>query len=640
MLSAAPTPLSEPERGAPCERRGARWLSGIPVATPWLLGPVAVLLVDALLPAPSDLRARYQAAGLALVVAPALAWLLTRRGRLAHHTAAALTGCVLPLLTLIALHGTDWYFAGPTGDQSFRLEYVTRFASHLTSLTDYTYDVPAFYSPGWFWVVGAAAAVTGVAAWQAYTWVAVATTYLAVVLAFLLWRRSFGTRTSALLVTVTAIGLPAESLPWLGHDTLLLAGAYEPYGFLVALSLPALLTWWSTREAASWRRGVLLGVALAVAAWLYLLYAAVAVVAVLLLTGRRWRERQRWREVAVAGATSVVLVLPWLGSFLVHWVRAGRPRALATTYVAPGSFVRLVSPVASPWFLLAAVGAVAVVALRGPHGVRVRGCTALAVAVVVLAVVQVLVGQRGGGLLFERLLLVLGVTLLAAGTLAVLAVLPVLRARLGHLDGMLPARPLAAGVLGLSLLVALSAHAEEWVSQSQLRTPAFDTPYPDGRLPALAGAGARTAAAGQPSVEALAAAVRSVTAEAGRSPTTPVLTDDIPLLALTPLYGYQQWWELYASPLGRYSERRAYLESLAGRSSDDVVQALQRDADAPTVFVLRSDGGSVRYASLGWDPASGTSSSWSVALPADVFSRPAFVTRAVGGWTVAALRRG
>ncbi len=56
--------------------------------------------------------------------------------------------------------------------------------------------------------------------------------------------------------------------------------------------------------------------------------------------------------------------------------------------------------------------------------------------------------------------------------------------------------------------------------------------------------------------------------------------------------------------------------------------------------MLRSDGDRPRYISLGWDPATGLSSPWSVTFPAGLFDHPAFVTRRVGDWTVAAVRGG
>ena len=257
-MSSTAAGVDNPPAGSPSPAAAPRdrWRGRLVLLAPWMLVPLVVGLAYLVLPPASDMRSRYQAAAVALVAAPVLAWLLTRRTALAHHGAAALVATLLPGLTLISLHGTDWYFSGPFGDQSFRMEYATRFADDL-SLQDYTYrDVPAFYSPGWFWVVGLVARTTGNPAWQTYKWVGIVSLYVAVVLAFLLWRRTCGTRLSALLVTVTTIGLPAADASWLGGETLLFSGAYEPYAWLVVLPLPALLTWLASAGGPfSWRRG-------------------------------------------------------------------------------------------------------------------------------------------------------------------------------------------------------------------------------------------------------------------------------------------------------------------------------------------------------------------------------------------------
>jgi galactan 5-O-arabinofuranosyltransferase len=493
----------------------------IPAWSPWVFGPLVVTVLYAALPQPSDVRSHYQASLVALVSAPALAWLLTRRSALAHHAAAAWSACLLPMWTLIALNGTDYFFAGPTGDQSFRLENAARFASDLTHLTDYTYDVPAFYSPGWFWVVGAASRVTGTPAWQAYKWVAIVSMYVAALLAFAMWRRTCGTRLAALLQTVTIIGLPAAGLAWLGSQTLLLSGAYEPYNWLVALPLPALLTWVGMSEGRfSWRRAVGLGVALGVAAWLYLLYAVVAAVGVLVVTVCRRRSRDRWREVLVAGATSFLLVLPWLGGFAVAWLRAGRPVALATTYVEHDSYVRLVTPTASPWLLPAGIGAVGLLTLRGAAHPRLRGCQAAAATVLLLGLVQALAGQSGRGVFFHRQLLVLGVSLLAAGVLTLAEIRRPLLAPVHDRFPTFPARRFAAAVLAVAALVSLTAHADEWMTRSELRTAAFNNAYPDGGLPSLARAKTRAAAghpAGRPAGGDAGADRRPAAAEPHRS---------------------------------------------------------------------------------------------------------------------------
>ncbi len=619
-----------------------RWL----LLVPWLVAPVVVLAAYVALPPGSDLRSQYQMSVLVLVSAPLLVWLLTRSSALAHHGAGALVAALLPAMTLVSLQGTDWFFSGTQGDQTFRLEYATRFADDL-SLSDYTYDdVPGFYSPGWFWLVGLASKLTGVVAWQTYKWAAVATLYLAAVLAFALWRRTCGTRLSAGLLAATVIGLPSVDQAWLWDQTLLFAGAYEPYGWVVALSTPAVLTWYATsRSRFDWRRGVLLGVAVAVAAWLYLLYALVLAVAATVVTLLHRRER-RLLELVVSGVTTLVLVSPWLGVFLVAWFRAGRPRTDALTFIEPDdSFVRLVSTAVSPGLVLALAGAVALMVVDVSAHRRMRGLRAIAVTVLLLAAAQAVVGQAGGGVLFHRLLLVMGVTLLAAGTLAAAVLVPRLRPRLGAVREVLR-RPgaVVAAALTVLVVIGLGGHAREWTLRdtvAELRRLAQDTPYPDGSFPRASAPEARQEGAGRPSLDDLGAAIRETSSAAGQDEPGPVLTDVVPLLATTPLHGYQQWWALYANPLGEYPQRRAFLEGLEEQPAEEVVRRLRADPDAPTVFVLARDAddpAAVVFESTDWDPSRGGSVPWGITLPVELFEDPAFESTTVGTYVVASLR--
>jgi galactan 5-O-arabinofuranosyltransferase len=608
---------------------------------PWLLVPVAVALAYLVLPPPSVMRSQYQASAVALVSAPVIAWLITRGTALAHSTAAALVAALLPGLTLISLNGSDWFFNGPFGDQSFRVEYATRFTDDL-SLQDYTYkDVPAFYSPGWFWVVGLSARLAGTDGWQAYKWVGIASLYLAAAAAFWLWRRTCGTQLSALLLAVTTIGLPAAGASWLGRETLLFAGAYEPYAWLVVLPLPALLTWFGTvRGPFTWRRGVLLGAVIALAAWLYILYALVTALAVVIVAVWRWRDRDRLKEVAVAGVTSIVLVSPWLGPFLVAWIAAGTPTAVAMTYVNSDSYVHLVGTAATPWVLLPMLGAVALLALDADRHRRLRGLQAMALTVVLLGAVQILAGQAAKGVLFHRLMVVLGVALLAAGTLALAAVAPHLLARLRSSAPGLPLRRLGLAVLTVLLFLNVSAHGREWMNMDgDLRKLAQDVSYPDGTFPALVSESTREALSDDVPVTVLAGTIRATAREAGQEETGVVLTDNIALMVTEPFYGYQQWWGLYAHPLGKYSERRDFLEDLEDRPVDEIVDRLRSNPDAPTVLALqRNDDGDLSYGSFEWNPGDPRHGAWSVSLPEELVESEEFVTTTEGDWVVAALR--
>jgi galactan 5-O-arabinofuranosyltransferase len=616
-------------------RERAGWV--VPAAA-WVGWPAAALLAAAFLPAPTPARTHYQVAALALLMAVGVAWTLGKNDQRAHHTAAALTATFLPGLTLIALNGTDWYFAGVQGDQSFRLEYTARFAEDPTALTDYTYrGVPAFYSPGWFWVTGVVGNLLNTTPWQAYKWVAIASLWAASALTFVAWRATCSTRLAALLTLVTTLGLPSQGSAWLGLETLLSA-AYEPYAWLVASVIPPLLAWAATTDGPlSARRGVGLGLVLGLAAWCYLLYAGLAVLALLLLTAVR-RSAVRWLELVLAGVVSVVVVAPWLGRFALAWVREGMPPAAATTYVNDGSFGLLaLRPSASPWFLLAALGAVVLLSLRHLDR-RLGGVGSVAAAVLVLTVAQLALGQTGRGVLLHKLLQVLALALLTAGTLGVvLLVRQHATVRLGPAADRVGRQAVRAGLL-LIVGFGASGHASEWVA-SDLTRMAANERYPDGRFPVAASREAREAPeSAEPPVAEIVTAVEQLTADAGHDGIPVVLTDEVPFLALTTWYGYQQWWELYANPLSGYAERRAFLEDLAGGSAPRIVDELRNAPDGPDVLILREEAGMLVYRSSTWDPLATETGAWEIRFPAEIITDPNAVSRAVGPWRVVALR--
>ena len=149
------------------------------------------------------------------------------------------------------------------------------------------------------------------------------------------------------------------------------------------------------------------------------------------------------------------------------------------------------------------------------------------------------------------------------------------------------------------------------------------------------------AEAGFAPVQDLEAAIRETSEAAGQEQPGEVLTDNLDLLATTPLHPYQQWWALYANPLGEYDRRREFLEGLEGLSPDEFVSRLRTEPGAPTVFALQTvadDPDSVEYASTDWDVAAGGSTRWTVRLPRELLEGPDFVSATVGDHLVAALR--
>src|ERR1700753_3532185 len=93
---------------------------------------------------------------------------VSRRGRRAvAHLLALVFVSAFSVVTLgMPLGATKLYMFGISVDQQFRTEYLTRLTDS-SSLHDMTYlGLPAFYPPGWFWVGGRIAALTGTPGWE------------------------------------------------------------------------------------------------------------------------------------------------------------------------------------------------------------------------------------------------------------------------------------------------------------------------------------------------------------------------------------------------------------------------------------------------------------------------------------------
>lgn len=125
-------------------------------------------------------------------------WMSTwRRGRILVAALAGVASAALAAPMTVGLHGTAQpMYSVPGGDQAFRTEYVTRFAT-TRSLHDYTFHgLSAFYPPGWFWLTGRTAALLDVEPWRMMKPATIGTQLIVVLAAFLLWRLVVGSPTA------------------------------------------------------------------------------------------------------------------------------------------------------------------------------------------------------------------------------------------------------------------------------------------------------------------------------------------------------------------------------------------------------------------------------------------------------------
>ena len=182
---------------------------------------------------------------LAGLVAVGWAW---RRGGRYHRLLAQFGGLVLvsafSVVTLgMPLGATKLYLFGISVDQQFRTEYLTRFADG-PALHDMTYQgLPAFYPPGWFWIGGRVAALTGTPAWEICKPWAITSITIAIAVALVLWWRLIRFEYALIVTTATAAVTLAYSSP-------------EPYSAMITMLLPPVLVLtWSGLRAAERRAG-------------------------------------------------------------------------------------------------------------------------------------------------------------------------------------------------------------------------------------------------------------------------------------------------------------------------------------------------------------------------------------------------
>ncbi len=215
------------------------------------------------------------------------------------------------------LGATKLYLFGISVDQQFRTEYLTRL-THSPALHDMTYaGMPPFYPPGWFWLGGRAAALTGTPGWEMFKPWAITSIAIAVVLAMVLWSALIRFEYALIVTTATAAVTLAYSSP-------------EPYAAMITVLIPPVLVLaWSGLRGATrkggWAAVVGVGIFLGVAATFYTLLLAytaftVAVMAALVAIARRSVE-PLLRLAVIAALAAAIGAITWL-PFLLRAARS------------------------------------------------------------------------------------------------------------------------------------------------------------------------------------------------------------------------------------------------------------------------------------------------------------------------------
>ncbi|OBG29920.1 galactan 5-O-arabinofuranosyltransferase [Mycobacterium sp. 852002-51057_SCH5723018] len=574
-----------------------------------------------------------QVACLAGLVAVGWLWRRSReRGR--RRILAQLGGLVFvsafAVVTLgMPLGATKLYLFGISVDQQFRTEYVTRLADS-PALHDMTYlGLPSFYPPGWFWIGGRVAALTGTPAWEIYKPWAITSITIAVAVALVLWWRMIRFEYALIVTTATAAAMLAYSSP-------------EPYSAMITVLLPPVLvlTWSGLRggERRGWAAviggGLFLGFA---ATWYTLLFGFTAftmAVMALLLAGSRWRRDgfkaalDPLRRLAVIAVIAAAIAsTTWL-PFVLRVASSPVSNSGSAFHYLPADGAELTFPMLQ-FSLLGAICLLGTLwlVLRATSSVRAGALAIGVLSVYLWSLLSMLTTLARTTLLSFRLQPTLTVLLVTAGAFGFIEATQALAAR---------GRAIApvAGALGLAAAIAFSQDIPD-VLRPDLTIAYTDTDGHGQR-------GDRRPPSSEKFYPVIDAAILHVTGKPRDQ--IVVMTADYSFLSYYPYWGFQGLTSHYANPLAQFDLRAAQIEKWSKlKTADELIHALDASPwPPPTVFLMRRGANSNYTLRLAQDvyPNQPNVRRYTVELPAALFDDPRFAVDTIGPFVLAIRKPG
>jgi len=612
--------------------------NGLRVAGQMALAAVAAIVVSVIaleaistvewpaFPSSNQLHALTTAGQVACLLGLLASGVLWRRGpRWAAQLAAPVLLSAFVVVTLgMPLGATKLYLFGISVDQQFRTEYLTRLTDSPT-LRDMTYaGLPPFYPPGWFWLGGRAAALTGTPAWEMYKPWAIISLAIAVAVAFVLWANMIRFEHALAVTTATAAVTLAYASP-------------EPYAAIITVLIPPVLVlaWSALRGGGSgysgWAAVVGVGLFLGFAATFYTLLLAYTAftITVMALTATVLRRRINplLRLAVMAVISAAVASITWL-PFLIRAARGPLSDTGAAQHYLPGDGAVLTFPMLQ-FSLLGALCMLGTVwlAWRAVGSVR---AAALAIGVLSLyawSLLSMLTTLAGTTLLSFRLQPTLSVLLSAAG---VFGFIEVARAAAARWNRRIIPVATAIGVIGA---IGFSQDIPH-VLRPDITVAYTDTDGNGQR-------GDRRPPGSEKHFARVDAAIREATGKPRDE--TVVMTADYSFLSFYPYFGFQGLTSHYANPLAEFDKRAAAIESW-GEMSDPAEFAAALDAlpwPAPTVFLMRRGGAAgsadtytLRLAEDVY-PNQPNVRRYTVDLDAGLFSEPYFSVQTIGPFVLA-----
>ncbi|MGZ4584097.1 MAG: galactan 5-O-arabinofuranosyltransferase [Mycobacterium sp.] len=563
---------------------------------------------------------------LAGLVAVGWAWRRSGRYRWLTQLGGLMFVSAFTVVTLgMPLGATRLYLFGISVDQQFRTEYLTRLADS-PALRDMTYiGLPPYYPPGWFWIGGRAAALSGTPAWEMFKPWAITSITIAVAVALVLWWRMVRFEYALIVTTATA----AVTLAY---------GSPEPYAAMLTVLLPPVLvlTWSGLRggeRGGGWAAVVGAGIFLGFTATWYSLLFALSAFTMLLMAlaaaGTRWRRGgfkdalDPLRRVAIIGViTAAIGATTWL-PFLLRAAHSPVSNTGSANHYLPADGAVLTFPMLQ-FSLLGAIcllGALWLV-VRARSSVRAGALAIGVLAIYLWSLLSMLTTLARTTLLSFRLQPTLTVLLVAAGAFGFIEAVRALSAR-GR--AVLP----VAGAVGLAAAIAFSQDIPD-VLRPDLTIAYTDTDGNGQR-------GDRRPPSSEKFYPDIDHAIATVTGRPRDQ--TVVMTADYSFLSFYPYWGFQGLTSHYANPLAQFDLRAAQINKWAKlKSADELIHALDTCPwPPPTVFLMRRGANGNYTLRLAEDvyPNQPNVRRYTIDLRAALFDSPQFVVHSAGPFVVA-----
>jgi galactan 5-O-arabinofuranosyltransferase len=552
----------------------------------------------------------------------ATGWIWRRGRRLLASIAAPVFLSAFAVVTLgMPLGATKLYLFGISVDQQFRSEYLTRLADSA-ALRDMTYaGLPPFYPPGWFWLGGRAAAVTGTPGWEMFKPWAITSIAIAITVAMVLWSRLIRFECALIVTTATAAVTLAYSSP-------------EPYSAMITVLLPPvlILAWSGLRGSRNsqcsggWAAVVGVGVFLGFAATFYTLLVAysaftVALMALVVAVARRSVEPVL-RLAVIAGIAAAIALITWL-PFLLQATQEPLGDTGSAQHYLPADGAVLSFPMLQFTLLgaLCMLGTLWLV-VRARSSVRAAALAIGVLTVYLWSLLSMLTTLARTTLLSFRLQPTLSVLLAAAGVFGFIEVTLAATARWRH------ALPIGAAV-GLAGALAFSQDIPD-VLRPDIAIAYTDTDGHGQR-------GDRRPPGAEKYYGDIDTAITKVTGKPRDE--TVVMTADYSFLSYYPYLGFQGLTSHYANPLAQFDKRAVAIESWADlETADQFVKAL--DAlpwQPPTVFLMRRGANDTYTLRLAEDvyPNQPNVRRYTIDLDAALFADPRFTVKTIGPFVLA-----